>query len=76
MCRLVVELGIMDKYLRKYSNALSEEDLVDKTNQDILELELLEIPFFFAGVSCAIAAAVFLVELVAHKRKKRRLVIL
>ena len=72
----MVELGIMDKYLRRYSSALSEEDLVDKTNQDILELELLEIPFFFAGVSCAIAAAVFLLELVAHKRKKRRLVIL
>ena len=63
----------MNKYLRKYSSALSEEDLVDKTNQDILELEFLVIPFSFASVSCTLAVLVFLVELRQGRRRGTRL---
>ncbi len=67
--RQVVEVGIMDKYLRKYSSR--EESLThDKrtaSGLDKLGLESLSIPFGFASASLAsLCSAAFLLELIYY----------
>ncbi len=73
--REIVDFGIRDKFVRKYSNGDGggKESLgisIKSANREKMSLEFLVYPFGFAAVFSALAAAVFLAEIRIYRRKK------
>ncbi len=79
--REIVDFGIRDKFVRKYSNGNGvKESLgisIKSADREKMRLEFLVYPFGFAAVSSALAAAVFFAEIwrdrwkKEHSRRKR-----
>ena len=73
--REIVDFGIRDKFVRKYSNGNGggKESLgisIKSADREKMRLQFLVYPFGFAAVSSALAAAVFLAEIRIYRRKK------
>ena len=73
--REIVDFGIRDKFVRKYSNSNGggKESLgisIKSADREKMRLEFLVYPFGFAAVSSALAAAVFLAEIRIYRWKK------
>ena len=73
--REIVDFGIRDKFVRKYSNGNGggKESLgisIKSADREKMRLAFLVYPFGFAAVSSALAAAVFFAEIWMYRWKK------
>ncbi len=63
LIRQIVEVGIVNKFQRKYSHSMEYKD----KDMEVIEFDFLLYPVGFASVAMAAAGAVFMVEL-AHRK--------
>ncbi len=68
----MVDFGIMDKYLRKYSSILGSVPQKSRTSRDLLRAEFLVVPFAFASASFAACAIVLVLEVAYHRMGSRK----
>ncbi len=67
--RQIVEVGIVNKFQRKYSHSMEYKD----KDMEVIEFDFLLYPVGFASVAMAAAGVVFMVEMAHHKNFSKEL---